>query len=93
MATKVNTTEPTEGQIKVLALLCEGLQTVKALTTKTKRAYGTINGQVLALYGRGYVEFGDPDPELKENQGRRGRKSISIRPTAAGRAFVRKVRG
>ena len=90
---KANTTEPNDGQIKVLALVCEGLSTIKALTTRTRKAYGTINGQVLSLYTRGYVEFADPDPTLKENTNRRGRKSITIKPTAAGQAYVRKVRG
>ena len=90
---KPNTTEPNEAQIKVLALVCEGLRTVKALTTRTHKAYGTINGQILSLYTRGFVEFADPDPTLKENTNRRGRKSITIQPTAAGRAYVRKVRG
>jgi DNA-binding MarR family transcriptional regulator len=86
-----STREITSEQLRTLAKVAAGVSTVRELATATKASYSTVNGRVLALYDKEYIEFQNPDLDAKVNQGRRGRKAFKIAITAAGKGALKRL--
>lgn len=80
-----------ENQTKALAKISQGADTVSKLAKALGRVYSTANGIAIALHQAGLITFYKPDLEAKHNQGRRGRKSLSVGLTPEGKAMLRKL--